>query len=355
MTEIVKQQVKKEPSIKAEKTKAQTTARKAPKAPKGWPANVWFSPADAARAAEEAGVSADRADGDFEMADLLMNLLVKQPQLADKALANMKPHVVDQVHLRVEHAETIAMLREMLKKQKHDREIARGVQKKLQAEGHAAADKKKTEKKKKPRKLPAKFLTASQEVMCALENAFNITEENRQLLLDHPDALNISTIGRFAKNDDDGRIMQAAIRDRQAAAPLYAALNKLFESLMNPPTAAPKAAPKADDDDEEEPTEPTVKDWALQNNRAMNKVTLALWKDREALVKAHKKAGELASARARKHEKELLENKKRERSDESAGAEEEEPSSSSSANEEDVKKKRRVATDQEEEHEEEEF
>jgi hypothetical protein len=125
----------------------------------------------------------------------------------------------------------------------------------------------------------------------ALQNAFSIASENRQLLLDHSDVPELSTVGRFVKADDgEGRVLQAAIADRQQAAPLYEALDKLFQSLMHP-TA--------------EGSELTVKDWALRNNTALNKVTLALWPNRDKLDKAAKKAAEKVKLRDAAHKRKL--------------------------------------------------
>jgi hypothetical protein len=120
-------------------------------APKGWPKGVWLSEDDAVTSAAAAGYQTPDASGDLKMSKLLSKLLTRKPELADKALANMKPHVIDQVRLRVEHADALAAIMEKLKKKRRATEVDTAKVKKP--------------KKRAMKKLPAKFLTAEQEVM----------------------------------------------------------------------------------------------------------------------------------------------------------------------------------------------
>lgn len=268
----------------------------------GWPEGVWLSTADAMLAASNASsLPADttveerqkRAVHDLDMTDMLAKLLIQRPDLTEKALVNLKPYIVDQVKLRVAHADTISRLLATAHKDKTTAtaatvtEISKG---KKKAKTSRKGAKKEQALPSLPA-LPGRFMTASQEAMFAICNGFTMAAENRRLLLDHPDADEFATINRFTKADNDGQILALAIEDRQSAEPLYVALDNLFKSMMKPSES--------------------IQDWAKANNKAMTKVTVALWKSRDKLEKTRKKVEQRAAQRLATHQKTMA--KKRDR------------------------------------------
>uniref|UniRef100_A0A6C0BP44 Uncharacterized protein n=1 Tax=viral metagenome TaxID=1070528 RepID=A0A6C0BP44_9ZZZZ len=250
---------------KIEETPAATTAQV--RVPKGWPEGVWFN---------SKHVPGDRKQNDFDMAEMLRCMIMKNENLKEKALANLTPELKEQIELRLEHSETIDRITAELKKRKRN---------------------KKAQDETKPAKLPARLMTANQQLLADLMNALRSAEENRALIADHAEEALEANIKSVARFED---YLEVAVADRQAGKPLHEAFENLFNSLVSLPPGPFESTE----------TEAAARiEWAKENAKAMNRISRLLWGRRVDLRKANKKAEHNAEIRKKALKKRLrLEN-----------------------------------------------